>query len=358
MDRAFRSPLLALAAAAALALGGTSASLAHDPPFTTEFNRAGCHFSSTGSNRYFPLWPGHTVTLAGEEDDGGELIEVEAIVAVTADTEMVDGVETRVVTETESEDGEIVEVSYNFFALCRETGDVWYFGEEVDIYEGGVLVGHEGAWRAGEDGALAGVIMPGSPMYGARFYNEIAPGVAEDRSEITELGGTADVPAGSFTGVLTALETNPLNPGSPGDIKKYAPGVGIIVDEVLEAVEIETAPCVPDATTHCLQNGRFRVTADWENFVGGEGEAHAILGTNESGEFWFFGPNNTELLVKVIDACGEPLPRYWVFAAGLTNVGVTLTVEDLEAELEHEYESPLGTAFAPILDVDTFATCP
>jgi hypothetical protein len=158
--------------------------------------------------------------------------------------------------------------------------------------------------------------------------------------------------------VVTVIDTNALSPDSPGDVKRYAPGVGMIVDEFMQAVEIEQPDCVPDATTHCLQNGRFRVTADWENFTGGEGEAHAILGSNESGEFWFFGPGNTELIVKVINGCAEPTPRYWVFAAGLTNVGVTLTVEDTEADFEHEYENEVGTNFAPILDTTTFATCP
>ena len=67
---------------------------------------------------------------------------------MSEDTELVDGVLTREVVEREKEDGELVEISYNYFAHCRETGDVWYFGEDVDDYEGGVIVGHGGAWRA------------------------------------------------------------------------------------------------------------------------------------------------------------------------------------------------------------------
>jgi hypothetical protein len=338
------------------ALLAATAALAHDPPYTGNFDRSRCTFSSTGSNPFMPLWPGLVVELEG--DDEGT--EVTTINTVTDDTELVDGVMTRVITEEESEDGELVEVSFNFFAQCRETGDVWYFGEDVDIYEGGVIVSHEGAWRAGENGALAGVFMLGSPMIGARFYQEQAPGVAEDRGEVIAVNENVTVPAGSFTGVLNVLDTNALSPGSPGDTKKYAPGIGVIVDEVLELTSYELPECVPDDITHCLQNGRFRVTVDWENFTGGEGEGHAILPSNESGEFWFFGPGNTELLVKVIDACAEATPRYWVFAAGLTNVGVTLTVEDTQApgNFEHEYQNPVGTSFAPILDIDTFATCP
>lgn len=335
----------------------SAAVFAHDPTYSGNFDRSRCTFATTGSNPFMPLWPGLEVTLVGEEDDGGELIEVEAIVTVTEDTELVDGVLTRVITEEESEDGEIVEISFNYFAHCRETGDVWYFGEDVDDYEDGVIVGHGGAWRTGQDGALAGIFMLGSPMIGARHYQEQAPGVAEDRGEVIALNETVAVPAGTFTGVLNVLDTNALDLGSPGDTKKYAPGIGLIVDDVLELIDFELPECVPDATTHCLQNGRFRVTVDWENFLGGEGEAHAILASNESGEFWFFSPGNTELLVKVIDACSESTPRYWVFAGGLTNVGVTLTVEDVETGLEHEYENEVGTNFAPVLDIETFDVC-
>lgn len=339
---------------AIVALLTATGAVAHDPPYTGDFDRSKCTFSTTGSNPFLPLWPGLVVELEGEEDG----TEISTINTVTDQTELVDGVLTRVLIETESEDGELVEVSYNYYAHCRETGDVWYFGEDVDDYEDGEIVGHGGAWRAGQNGAQAGIFMLGSPMIGARHYQELAPGVAEDRGEVIALNETVTVPAGTFDGVLSVLDTNALSPGSPGDVKKYAPGIGLIVDEVLELVDYDLPECVPDAITHCLQNGRFRVTVDWENFAGGEGEANAILASNESGEFWFFSPGNTELLVKVINACSEPTPRYWVFAGGLTNVGVTLTVEDTVADFEREYENEVGTNFAPILDTTTFATCP
>ena len=332
---------------------------AHDPGFTSGFDRSRCTFSTTGSNPYFPLWPGHATLLEGVEVDGEELVELEVLITVSEDTELVDGVLTREVVEREKEDGELVEISYNYFAHCRETGDVWYFGEDVDDYEGGVIVGHGGAWRAGENGALPGVFMMGSPMLGARYQQEYAPGVAEDRGEVTGVGGTVDVPLGTYTNVLSVIDTNALNPG-PGDLKIYAPGVGNIVDEVMELTEITTAPCVPDATTHCLLGGRFLVTATWENFSHETGDGYAILASDQSGEFWFFGPGNTELLVKVIDACDEPgFNSFWVFAAGLTNVGVTLTVEDTKAPgATHSFENSVGTSFAPILDTTSFATCP
>lgn len=346
-----------IALAAALAAPGLLA--AHEPGYTGTFDRDRCTFTTTGSNPYFPLWPGYALTLEGEEEDDGETVELEVVITVLPDTEMVDGVLTRVVEERESEDGELVEVSRNFMALCRETGDVWYFGEDVDDFEDGEVVGHGGAWRAGVNGAEAGIIMPGAPLLGARFQQELAPGVAEDRGEVVGIGDEATVPAGSFDQVLSILDTDALSPSGEGDLKKYAPGVGLIVDEVLELTGIAPPSCQPDATTHCLNDGRFRVSVVWETPGGDSGPGRALLPSDDSGEFWFFGPNNTELIVKVLDACANPdFNTFWVFAAGLTNVEVTLTVTDTETGQSKVYENPQGRFFRPVLDTAAFATCP
>ena len=355
--RRSRRNLVALLAAALLL---PAAALAHDPPFTREFHRDGCTFATTtdGGDPFFPLWPGYSLHLEGEESAGGETVQLAATHTVLADTELVDGVLTRVYEERESQDGELVEISRNFFAVCRETGDVWYFGEDVDIYEGGVVVDHGGAWRAGVDGAEPGIFMMGTPMAGARYVNEIATN-AQDQVEVASLDAALAVPAGSFDSLLAVHETTPLEPGASSD-KWFARGIGCVKDDELELVEVTPAPCRPDATTHCLHDGRFRITASWQDFVGQTGSARALLAGGDSGEFWFFAPSNTELLVKVLDACDLPgFHDFWVFAAGLTNVGVTLTVEDTaNAGTSKVYRNPVGHDFAPILDTSAFATCP
>ena len=328
--------------------------------FTTDFDRERCNFTTTGSNPYFPLWPGYSLALEGEEeDDEGELVEISAVLTVLEDTELVDGVMTRVFEERESEDGELVEVSRNFLAICRETGDVWYFGEDVDDYEDGEIVGHDGEWRSGIDGARPGILMPGTPLLGARFFEEIAPGVAEDRGEIVGMGEEVTVPWGTFEDTLLVEDTDPLNPEEGGDEKVYAAGVGQIVDEELELVDVTLPPCLPDAATHCLADGRFRVTAEWRDADGNSDDAVAIVPSSDSGEFWFFEPDNTELIVKVLDACSLPgANRFWVFAAGLTDVEVSITVTDTKTGAEKGYGNDLGTPFEPVLDTDAFATCP
>ena len=80
--------------------------------------------------------------------------------------------------------------------------------------------------------------------------------------------------------------------------------------------------------------------------------------TADSGYFWFFNAANAELFVKVKDACVPPFDHFWVFAAGLTNVRVVLTVTDSATDEVRTYVNPLNSPFQPIQDTEAFATCP
>jgi hypothetical protein len=124
--------------------------------------------------------------------------------------------------------GQLVEVSRNYFAISRRTSDVFYFGEEVDIYRDGKVTGHEGAWQSGVGGARFGLIMPGTPRRGARYYQEIAPLVAMDRAEVVSLSEKFTTPAGRFANCLKTKETSALESGR--EHKLYAPGIGLIYD--------------------------------------------------------------------------------------------------------------------------------
>jgi len=196
-----------------------------DKQYTDTFLSADCTFSPNGNNPFFPLTPGLKLVLKGEDD--GEVVQ--NTIEILNETAVVNGVTTRVLTETELHDGELVEISRNFYAQCVETVDVFYFGEEVDIYDEGKLVSHAGAWRAGEDGAEAGIIMPGKPLSGSRYYQEIAPEVALDRAEHLKTGFSFETAAGEFTNCLSVRETTPLEPGQ-SSFKIYCSGVGLVVD--------------------------------------------------------------------------------------------------------------------------------
>src|SRR5918992_2794438 len=196
--------------------------------YTTSFRAENCTFSSTGRNPFFILDPNYQLVLAG--GDASEAAEV--TITVLNETRQVNGTETRVIEERESIGGELVEISRNFFAMCEETNSVFYFGEEVDDYENGNIISHEGAWLAGEDANRAGVIMPGTIFLGARYYQEIAPNVAVDRAEIIDMGEVIQTPSGDFSDTLITRETNPLEP-DVAELKYYAAGIGLIQEEDL-----------------------------------------------------------------------------------------------------------------------------
>lgn len=189
-------------------------------------------FTSDVTNRFLPLPVGQVQHFAGEEDG----------VAFTFDVTVFDGfervgaVDTRVVEEREWEDGELVEVSINYFAQTEE-GTVCYFGETVDIYEDGEVVGHDGSWRADEAGHAPGIIMPAHPRVGMRYPQEWAPGIAEDRAAVLALGEGAETEWGIFAKTLRTLDFNPLD-GDSGE-KVYALGVGLVVDGPAELVGID-----------------------------------------------------------------------------------------------------------------------
>ena len=115
-------------------------------------------------------------------------------------------------------------------------------------------------------------------------------------------------------------------------------------------------PCLPSPERLCLGGGRFAVEAEWE-LPGAAGTARAVPLSGLAGWFWFFRPGAPELLVKVLDGCRGDAPAYWVFAGGLTNLGVTLRVTDLAAGESREYVNLPGRPFEPVLDTAAFA-CP
>jgi hypothetical protein len=118
----------------------------------------------------------------------------------------------------------------------------------------------------------------------------------------------------------------------------------------------KTGECVPSDATLCLGHNRFRVEAAWKTSGGVQGTGHASVLTTDTGYFWFFDQGNIELIVKVLNGCGANA-RYWVFAAGLTNVEVTLTVTDTVAATTKTYVNSQGHAFQPIQDTSAFASC-
>lgn len=202
----------------------TSTSNQPSSEWQEEFDFDSCTMSTEGKNDYFILEPGFQLVLEG----GNEVL----VITVLDETIEIDGTLTRVIEEREWRNEELIEVSRNFFAICDETKDVFYYGEDVDMYSGGVLASHSGAWRAGLDNARAGLIMPGKPVVGMKYYQEVAPGVAMDRAEVLSVDDTINTPAGDFPNVLLTKEGTALNL-LEREFKTYAPGIGLIQDQNL-----------------------------------------------------------------------------------------------------------------------------
>ncbi|MCI0747297.1 MAG: hypothetical protein L0Y58_17975 [Verrucomicrobia subdivision 3 bacterium] len=188
------------------------------------------------SNPYHPFSPGGVKVFTGHE---GGTREIAAHLYLT-ETRMFkfDGqkVECRILREIAIEDGELVEVSDNYFAQADD-GTVYYFGEVVDDYEGGMVVSHEGSWLVGgptlrSDPADAGnapspaVFMPANPEAGDIFKPEDLFPLVDETAEVLAVGVTVKTSAGTFEDCIEVEESSRLSSGT--ETKWYAPGVGVV----------------------------------------------------------------------------------------------------------------------------------
>ena len=160
-------------------------------------------FSAEIDHPYWPMTPG-TVWVYREGDQRVE-------VTVTDQTRNVMGVETRVVHDLVTENGVPVEDTFDWYAQ-DDDGNLWYFGEDTTEFEDGKPAGHAGAWEAGVDGALPGILLPAEPEVGMTYRQEYYAGEAEDRARVLSLDEAVSVPFGEFTDALQTEDTTPLEP--------------------------------------------------------------------------------------------------------------------------------------------------
>lgn len=192
-----------------------------------EFDLTSRKLSHTGKSSYFVLMPGYQIVLADKSTT--------LTFTVLNETKTIGRVVTRVVEEKEVSDGEVAEVARNFYAIDPQTGDVFHFGEAVDAYENGKIVGHDGSWLASQKGGKPGMLLPGKPKVGMKFYQEMVPGVIMDRAEVVSLSKTIKTPAGQFKNCLLTEGSSKLDP-SAVEFRWYAPGIGLAQFETLKLV--------------------------------------------------------------------------------------------------------------------------
>jgi hypothetical protein len=203
-----------------LAAGAT---LAAQPAkdFQSDFAVEKKNLGVTGNNPYFPLTPGYVLSYRHGKDTDS--------LTVLNEVKVIDGVQTRVVEDRELKNGVLVELTRDYYSLDSNTNDVYYMGEDVDVYKNGKVVSHEGSWLSGIKGAMFGLMMPGTPRAGHKFYQEQAPGVGMDRAEIISVDEKITTPAGTFEHCVHTVETSALEKGLH-DHKWYAPGIGQVKD--------------------------------------------------------------------------------------------------------------------------------
>ena len=182
--------------------------------------------STTIGNRYFRLPVGRKLVYEGEtEEDGPERVEI----TIPGDTKEILGVETLVYLDKVWQDDELVEETRDYLAQ-DVYGNVWYFGEDVNNYEDGKLLDHDGAWLAGVDGAQPGIWIKASHVIGDSYRQEFYKGKAEDMRDVSSIGEPVQIAVGSYKDCVKMYDWTPLEPESK-EFKHYCSEVGAMVLE-------------------------------------------------------------------------------------------------------------------------------
>jgi hypothetical protein len=181
-------------------------------------------FTTRIDNRWWPMTPGSRWTY--RETDGQDSTK-RVQVTVTDQTKTIIGIQARVVHDVVTEDGQLVEDTYDWYAQDAK-GNIWYLGEDTKEYENGKVVSTEGSWQAGVGRAQPGILLPADPKRDMAYRQEYYEGQAEDAARVLSLDMRAKVPAGSFDQVLATQDYTPLEPNLV-EHKFYAPGVGPVL---------------------------------------------------------------------------------------------------------------------------------
>ena len=191
------------------------------------------NFSNEVTNTYFPLSPGKTFNYSSVTTEGTETVAV----TVLTNKRSVAGVSCTVVRDVVKLNGVMVEDTHDWYAQDVD-GNVWYFGEDVSNYEDGVLVDKEGSFEAGIDGAKPGIIMMNDPVMEMPYRQEYHFNVAEDWGKVVAKGLTVTTSYGTFTDCIKTADWNALEPDAPLEYKYYAPGIGMVKEEVAGTSEV------------------------------------------------------------------------------------------------------------------------
>jgi hypothetical protein len=182
-------------------------------------------FTAQVTNPWFPLLPG-SIWVYGGVKDGQPSREV---MRVTRRTKTISGAPCVVVSDLLYLRGRLEERTTDFYTQDAQ-GNVWYFGENTaELDRKGRVKNTSGSWRAGVDGAKAGLFMFAHPRPGRSARQEFYKGEAEDHFRVLRLGASVAVPFVSSRNALLTKEWTPLEPGVI-DHKYYLRGIGTVLE--------------------------------------------------------------------------------------------------------------------------------
>jgi hypothetical protein len=186
-------------------------------------------FSAHVDNPWFPLRPGTIYVYRGVKDGKA----ARDVMRVTHRTVVIDAAPCVVVSDRLYLDGKLEERTLDWYSQDGR-GNVWYFGEQTaELDAHGNVTTREGSWRAGHDGALAGIFMPGRPVPGRTGRQEYYKGQAEDHFEVLRLHARVHT---AYTSSIRALMTKEWTPLEPGvvDHKFYVRGIGTVLEQTVK----------------------------------------------------------------------------------------------------------------------------
>lgn len=149
------------------------------------------------TNPYFTLVPGRKFRLAGRTPEGIDVIKE---LLASDRTEDILGVNTQAIWEREFRDGALVSDTKKWYAEDKE-GNVWLFGQdEIEIF-GGFAKGSGDSWKAGIDGARAGIVIPANPKVGDALHTEYS-GYSDQKAHVVSVSESINIPQGAFSNCL------------------------------------------------------------------------------------------------------------------------------------------------------------
>jgi hypothetical protein len=199
-------------------------------------NLDSANFTTSITNKFFNVKPGKELTYQATTPAGTEKV----VITVDKVTKNIGGFDTLVYHDRVYKNDILVEDTTDYLAQEKSTGDVWYFGEEVDNYKDGVILDHHGTFLHGTDGAKAGIWLKSVQEVGDSYRQEYLKGTAEDMNDVIAVDQTVTTKKATYTGCVKLYAWTPLDKDSR-EYKYNCPEVGgeVLIEQLTEGKRTE-----------------------------------------------------------------------------------------------------------------------